>query len=164
MRTPNRFKRRILAATFVLLTFLILALLSLACTRAEDLGARIQSANEQLFNEGNTASAVVFFSPKYIGHSTSGDVMGGPEMIENDVDEIRRAFPDLHVEVKILATKGERVAWIRKSVGTQKADFMGVPATGRSVIWQEMVVTRFEGDKIVEEWGVSDLGERLRVQ
>lgn len=164
MKMPNVFKTRILAVPCVLLILPFLALLSPTCTSSEDLGARIQFANDELFNKGNTASAAVLFSPSYIAHVPSGDEVGGPEMIEHFVNGIRTAFPDLHVDVKILAIQGDRVAWIRKLSGTQKADFMGVAATGRAMVWQEMVVTRFEGGKIVEEWGVSDLGEKLRAQ
>jgi predicted ester cyclase len=51
---------------------------------------------------------------------------------------------------------------MRTHRGTHQADFMGVPASGRSVTWRDMVVTRYEAGKIAEEWAVSDLAEQLR--
>lgn len=150
-----------------LVTVVLLAVLQVASAAGgtqQNLGDRILRANDELLNKGNVAIAREIFAPDYVGHETNGDVRGGPEIIERYVTELRAAFPDLRVEVKVLVTQGDRVAWIRTHRGTQKAEFMGVPASGRVVIWQEMVVSRFENGKIVEEWGVSDLGERLRTR
>jgi len=37
-----------------------------------------------------------------------------------------------------------------------KGDFQGMKATGKTGTWTEMHITRFEGDKAVEHWGVVD--------
>ena len=36
-----------------------------------------------------------------------------------------------------------------------------IPPTGKKVEWRDMVVTRFEGEKIAEEWAVSELAGQL---
>lgn len=41
---------------------------------------------------------------------------------------------------------------------------MGIPASNQRVKWQEMIVSRFENDKIVEEWVVSDLAGQLMIR
>ncbi len=138
------------------------ALLSVQAAQGQDLAARIQTANEELLNKGNVAMASEFFAPTYVAHLTGEDLRGGPEVIEGFVTELRTAFPDLRVEVEVLVAEGQRVAWQRTHRGTHQGDFMGVPASGRVIVWRSMVVTRFEAGKIAEEWGVSDLGERLR--
>jgi steroid delta-isomerase-like uncharacterized protein len=120
------------------------------------------SSNDELLNKGNVGVARDLFAPSYVTHYGGADVSGGPETIERFVNELRAAFPDLRVEVEILATEGDRVAWMRTHRGTHQADFMGVPASGRSVTWRDMVVTRYEAGKIAEEWAVSDLAEQLR--
>ena len=80
------------------------------------------------------------------------------------VNGLRAALPDLHVDVQILVTHGDTVVWLRTHHGTQQADYAGVPATHRVITWRDMVVSRYDAaGKIAEEWGVSDLGERLRV-
>jgi len=33
---------------------------------------------------------------------------------------------------------------------------MGVPASGRAITWRDMVVSRYEGERIAEEWPVTD--------
>lgn len=129
----------------------------------KDWGPQVESANDELLNKGNVGKVREFFAPAYVAHVTGQDLSGGPEVIEGFVKGLRAAFPDLSTEIKVLATEGDRVTWVRTSRGTHRSDYMGVPATGRVVTWQDMIVTRYEAGKIAEEWAVSDLGERLRV-
>ena len=130
---------------------------------AQELETRIQEANEELLNKGNVDMAPEFFAATYVAHLTGRELRGGPEVIQGFVTDLRTAFPDLRVEVEVLFAEGDRVAWQRTHRGTHQGDFMGVPASGRSIVWRAIVVTRFEAGKIAEEWAVSDLGERLRV-
>ena len=41
------------------------------------------------------------------------------------------------------------------------AGLRGIPASGRKVKWVEMMVSRFEGGKIAEEWAASELAGEL---
>jgi steroid delta-isomerase-like uncharacterized protein len=143
--------------------FLCVLFLS-ACGQAgtpQDYGPQIRAAHEELFAKGNIAFARDFFAPGLVVH-TSGGELRGPEAIEQFVTGLRAAFPDLRYDVVILATEGDKVAWLRTSQGTHQAEYMGVPASGRSITWRDMVVTRFEAGKVAEEWAVNDIGERLR--
>ena len=54
------------------------------------------------------------------------------------------------------------MTWLRTHHGTQQVDFMGIPVSGRPIVWEEMVVTRHEGGLIAEEWGLSDMVERMQ--
>jgi steroid delta-isomerase-like uncharacterized protein len=128
-----------------------------------DWESRIRAANDALLNEGNVDRVPEFFLPTYVNHATDGDVRG-PEVISSFVTSLRDAFPDLRVEIQVLATEGDRVAWVRTHRGTHQKDFMGVPASGRAIVWRSMTVTRYEDGMIAEEWGVSELGGRLRGQ
>lgn len=151
-----------------ILTTVALTVFAVGCegptTSYEELQDRIQSANDELLNNGNIDRAADFFAPVYVAHAGRQEMRGGPEVIQGFVRDLRTAFPDLHVEVEVLVAEGDRVAWIRTHHGTHQGDFMGVPASGRAITWHDMVVTRYEGDMIAEEWGVSDLGEKLRSQ
>ncbi|HUF54549.1 MAG TPA: ester cyclase [Dehalococcoidia bacterium] len=149
----------------VLGVLLWIAILS-ACSQAPapaDWEGRIRAANDALLNEGNVDAVPEFFLPTYVNHATDGDIRG-QDVITGFVGALRDAFPDLRVEIQVLATEGDRVAWIRTHRGTHEGDFMGLPASGRTIVWRSMVVTRFEDGMIAEEWGVSELGARLRGQ
>lgn len=127
-----------------------------------DWGPQIQRANEELLNKGNLELAEEIFAPTYVAHVAEGDIKGGPDAIKAFVTSIRTAFPDLKVEVEILATEGDRVAWLRTHRGTHQGEYLGVPASGRLITWRSIIVTQYEEGKIAEEWGVSDLAGRLQ--
>ena len=73
----------------------------------------------------------------------------------------RSAFPDMRVEVEVFLEKKDRVAWQRTLRATHKGAFKGFPATGRRIVWRDMVISRFRESLIAEDWFITDLAERL---
>ncbi len=65
------------------------------------------------------------------------------------------------MEVALLIQAGDTMVWQRTLSGTHEAELMGIPPTGQKVEWRDMMVTRFDGEKIAEEWTVSDLAGQL---
>jgi len=67
------------------------------------------------------------------------------------------AFPDLHFEAEDVISSGDKVVARARATGTHQGEFMGLPATGRSVDVQLIDILRFGGDDLVHEhWGVFD--------
>ena len=124
---------------------------------------QIRAANETLLNQGNLDRIPEFFLPTYLSHGVERDTTGS-DIIAGFVGGLREAFPDLHVEIEVLVTEGNMVTWVRTHRGTHEGDFMGVPASGREIMWRTIVVTRYEDGMIAEEWGVSDIGAQLLAQ
>jgi predicted ester cyclase len=77
------------------------------------------------------------------------------------VELYRKAFTELSVDVVVLLESSEFVAWQRTIRATHSGAFKGFPGTSQPIVWREMVVSRFVGKLIGEEWVVSDLAERL---
>jgi predicted ester cyclase len=67
------------------------------------------------------------------------------------------AFPDLHYTIINSIAEGDLVTLNLSATGTQRADFMGVKATQKSVTYREMFVFKFMNNKIIEGWGLLDL-------
>lgn len=128
---------------------------------ARSLAATVAAANSALMVNGNLDAVGEFFTPDYVAHATGEDLTGGHEAIRRFVGALRRAFPDLRLEVEILLESGDRVAWQRTFRGTQRGDYKGFPATGREVVWRDMVTSRFRDGRIAEDWVITDLAERL---
>lgn len=127
---------------------------------SQTLADRILSANKTLLQDGHSGAAAEFFDPGYVVHLTGQD-RRGLQFVQAFVEGLHESFCDLRVEVQLLASEAERIAWQRTCRATHRAAFRGFPATGRTIQWRDMVVTRFEDGRIAEEWAVSDLAERL---
>ena len=122
---------------------------------------RIRVANDEILAKGNLGFVEEVFAADYVVH-TDGKDFKGTEFVRRFVGQLRSAIPDLRVaQIEFLIQAGDTIAWRRTLGGTHKADMMGIPPTGQKVEWRDMLVTRFEGGKIVEEWAVSDLAGQL---
>ena len=127
---------------------------------AQALAQKIEAANSELLTNGRLDAIGEFFAKDYVAHGTDGG-MKGQAAIRRFLGMYRRAFPELQVEVEILVQAKDRVAWQRTLRATHKGDYKGFPATGRRIVWRDMVVSRFRDGLIAEDWVITDLAERL---
>lgn len=124
---------------------------------------KLRYANEELIVHGNLDVIGEIFSPEYVAHAGDKDY-SGHDFIRSYAGILRTAIPDITVQsIEILNhdTSSSRVAWLRSLSGTHKASMLGIPPSGKNLAWQDMVVSRFDGDLIAEEWVVSDLAAQL---
>jgi steroid delta-isomerase-like uncharacterized protein len=123
--------------------------------------SQIEAANSALIVNGDLDAIGEFFSPDYVAHLTDQDMTGGHDVVRKIVSTYRRAFRDVQIEVEILVKAKDRVAWQRTLRATHKGNFKGFPATGRPIVWRDMVTSRFRDGLIAEDWVITDLAERL---
>jgi len=119
---------------------------------------------DQLIGQGNLNIVDTAFSADYVAHS--GDKShNGHKFIKQFTKQVRTAIPDIKIiKIEILSHSDNVLTWQRTLSGTHKADLKGIPASNRKVKWYELVVSRFEQDKIVEEWIASDLAFQLMLK
>ncbi len=122
---------------------------------------RVRFANDEIVGKGNLGVVDEVFAADYVLHAGGKDFKG-TEFVRRFIGQIRSAIPDLRVvEVALLIQAGDTIAWQRTLSGTHEAEMGGIPPTGQKVEWRDMVVTRFDGEKIAEDWGVSELAGQL---
>jgi predicted ester cyclase len=69
----------------------------------------------------------------------------------------RAAFPDLRMEAEDVLASADKVVARVHATGTHQGEFMGIPATGKSVDVQVIDIMRFGADGLVHEhWGLFD--------
>lgn len=125
---------------------------------------KIRNAAGQLIEKGNLAVVDAAFAVDYLAHA-QGKLYKGHDFIIRWEKQLRRAFPDLSIkDIRIFAEEGNKISWLRTLQGTHQVNLMGIPPSGKKVIWNEMLVSRFEGDKIAEEWIVSELAGQLMLR
>ena len=67
------------------------------------------------------------------------------------------AFPDLRMTPEDVLASGDKVVVRVRATGTHEGEFMGVPATGKSIDVQAIDIVRFGDDGLAHEhWGVFD--------
>jgi steroid delta-isomerase-like uncharacterized protein len=73
-----------------------------------------------------------------------------------------RGLPDLHLTVEDLIAEGDKVVMMASVTGTHQGEFMGLPATGKTVTYGEIFIFRFAGGRIAEMWGVVDVFSQMK--
>ena len=74
-----------------------------------------------------------------------------------------RAFPDYRWSLRDLVIDGDRIAARLTNTGTHQGDFLGVPATGRTIRTQEFAIYHLAADRIARVWATAD-NQALRAQ
>ncbi|MCH8823614.1 MAG: ester cyclase [Planctomycetes bacterium] len=122
---------------------------------------RVRFANDEIIGKGNLGVVDEIFATDYVAHAGGMDHKGHA-FVRRYAKLLRSAIPDVRVvDVAVLMQAGDMIAWQRALSGTHKAELGGIPPTGQKVKWRDIVVTRFEGGKIAEEWTVSELAGEL---
>ena len=67
-----------------------------------------------------------------------------------------RAFPDFHFTVLDQLAEGDRVVIRYRGQGTQRDEFLGIPATGRRIDYTGLLLVRLDGERIAEFWAQPD--------
>jgi steroid delta-isomerase-like uncharacterized protein len=100
----------------------------------------------------------VFVSPDYVLHDPSlPEEVRGVDGVRELVESYRGGIAGLAVTIDHQIANGDYVATRYTCRGTHEGDIMGLPATGRDVTIAGLVISRFRGGKVVEEWEVSDV-------
>jgi len=86
----------------------------------------------------------------------------GAELLKEVFARLHRAFPDLRIAVEDLIAEGDKVVARDTVTGTHQGEYMGLPASGKSITYNEIFICRFAGGRIAETWGVVDVLSQLR--
>ena len=127
----------------------------------QSLSSKIKTANQILISDGNHEAVEEFFASDYVAHLTDKDVSGGAKLVRDLLALYQRAFPHPQVDVEILVEGEDRVAWQRTLRAKQEGAFKGFPASGREIVWRDVVTSHFRDGLIAEKWVISDLAEQL---
>jgi steroid delta-isomerase-like uncharacterized protein len=72
------------------------------------------------------------------------------------------AFAGFTIRADQVIAEGDKVYTLATATGTHRAEFMGVPATGRQVTVPMADLMRVQDGKVAEHWGVMDSGALMQ--
>lgn len=128
--------------------------LGVAVSQQENIAA--QTAFGEAVNSGNLAALADVVAAGAVDHDPAPGQGPGPEGYQAMFGDLRRAFPDLHVDVEHLVATDDELAFAYTITGTHSGELAGHAPTGKPVRYRGMQISRFEDGKLVERWGSSD--------
>ena len=72
-----------------------------------------------------------------------------------------QAFDGLHVELEDVLGEGDDVAVRSRMTGTHSGEFMGIPASGRSIDIEAIDWVTVRDGKATDHWGVTDVASLM---
>jgi steroid delta-isomerase-like uncharacterized protein len=131
--------------------------MELDCMSAEEHQAVVRRYIEEAWNKGNVGIIDELMSARYARYMGVGAPPLDREGQKQRILTFRRAFPDLRLDVEDMVADGEKVSFRLVLRGTHQGEFLGVRPTGNVMQVGAVDIARFEGGKIVEQWGQTDL-------
>jgi steroid delta-isomerase-like uncharacterized protein len=128
--------------------------------------AAMRAFFEEVYNKGRADYLEELTDPGFVSHDR-GNPTHDRDGVKQIVGAIRTAFPDVRFTADDVIAEGDRVAARFTMSGTQRGDFMGIPATNKEIIVTGVDIVRFnDNGKAVEhwhEWSGMELMQQLNV-
>ena len=120
---------------------------------------------EEVWNSHNPDALDKYFAPDARVHSmTPGSIAGtGLDYLKERAQSLMNAFPDIHFVIENVVEQGDILAARVTLEGTQRADFAGVPATGKRMKVYDFATYRIVEGKITDVWSLIDM-QAMRTQ
>lgn len=120
-------------------------------------------AAAQAFNAGDTDECLALIAPDFIINLAElPEPMRGREAWRQNFEMMKHAFPDVQTHIEDIFAALDKVAVRLRIRGTHSGEFLGIPATGRTVEYISHEFYRIADGLITEEWICSDMTTLLR--
>ena len=103
---------------------------------------------DRVLNGGDIEASGEYFAPEMVEEVPFPGQGPGLNGLKDTLTRIRAAFPDSKWTVEEQIAEGDKVLTRFTWSGTHRAEFLGIPATHRSMSVWGTVIDRFAGDKI----------------
>lgn len=111
---------------------------------------------EEVQNNQNWAAYDELNDPAFVNLSAPPGAPTDREGGKYFLQAFAKAYPDAVVTIDDMFAEGDAVITKKTFAGTNQAEFMGVPATGRRVSFQYVDIMRVRDGRIIEHWNVVD--------
>jgi steroid delta-isomerase-like uncharacterized protein len=109
------------------------------------------------WNAKDIDAAVELLAPQYVRHDPNMPDVVGPRAQRDYLEAMFRAFPDLTLRPERIIAQDDLVAAHLTAHGTNRGEFIGIPATEREATVQAVDIYRLTDGLIVEQWAIIDV-------
>ena len=117
-------------------------------TTSENNKAAIRKFLEEVINQNRMDRANDLVVEDFVELDPLPGQRQGREGLKEVLGMMRAAFPDIHWTAEEMVAEGDKVVTRFTWTGTHRGEFLGIPATGKSVSVKGVVIDQLEGGKI----------------
>jgi steroid delta-isomerase-like uncharacterized protein len=121
----------------------------------------MQRLFDEFVNGRNLDAIEELVAPDFVEHEETPGLAPGREGVRQLFAMLAEAFPDFRMSVEDMIIEGDKGVVRSMLTGTHNGEWMGIPATGRSVKVTIIDIFRVSGGKIAEHWGAVDSGAMM---
>ena len=114
------------------------------------------------FNAGDLTIVDDLVSDDFVEHEVFPGLEPNKTGLRQLFESFKAAFAGGKFEVDDLIAEGDKVFVRARMTGTHQGEFMGIPATGRTIDVGVADFIRFDNGLFVEHWGVMDTGALMQ--
>ncbi len=125
-------------------------------TEAEGMRRTTTRTFEEMVNGRNLDLIPQLYTEDFTWHGPGGRDLTGIDQLREMVEGYLTAFPDLHMTVEQQMVEGNLISCRWRATGTHDGPLEDIEPTGKTINISGLVIARFRGTKIAEEWEVFD--------
>jgi predicted ester cyclase len=122
----------------------------------EENKARVRRVFEEGINQKQLDVFDELLAPNYVNYNMPAPAPG-PAGFKQVIGMFHMAFPDMRMTIEDEFGEGDKVGTRGYMTGTHKGEFIGIPATNKSIKVSYLDLWRVENGQFVENWAQIDM-------
>jgi predicted ester cyclase len=119
--------------------------------------------NREVLEQSDFSAYQEIVSPDFINHTAPPGTDNGFQATFDFVDKVvKKAFPDLRVEIKTMVAEGNKVFTHKLLHGTHTGEFMGIKGSGKQVVIPTMDIIYLKDGVYTDHWAIRDIQDVLK--
>ncbi len=114
--------------------------------------AMIRQYIAAVFNGHDLDGLDQYWVPDLVSHWMGQETLRGLPAWREGMVGFFAAFPDAAYTLDDLFVAGDRAVWRGVWRATQRGTWAGIAASGHAVTWSVIIIARFAGGKLAEDW------------
>jgi predicted ester cyclase len=122
----------------------------------------VRRFNVEFIQHGNLQTFYDLIDPSVINHTAPPGASKGAEGMSAMILALRKALPDLTVELQQQVAENDLVVTRKAFHGTHQGALLGIPGSGKKITIPVTDIIRLRNGKYVEHWGIRDLTDLIQ--
>ena len=159
------YQEAVMRKVFTLVLSLVLASAGLAlAAQAKKVSNKdvVQGFYRDVINKHNVDAIDDYAAKNIKDHNPDPGQKPGAAGLKESFAEFFKAFPDAHIQADFILEEGDKVVARVTMTGTQKGEFMGMPASKKRFKISGIDIVRIQNGKAVERWGNFDMAAMMQ--